>query len=68
MERATHGSVRMTADADGPAILDLAEIFAAHYGELVRLAAFLLRNAAQAEDMRRHDRRRHRTDDAQRMH
>jgi RNA polymerase sigma-70 factor (sigma-E family) len=41
----------MTADADGAATLDLAELFAAHYGELVRLAAFLLRNAAHAEDM-----------------
>ena len=51
MERATPWPVRMMADADGPASLDLAELFAAHYGELVRLAAFLLRNAAHAEDM-----------------
>ena len=46
-----HGSVRMTADVDGPASIDLAQLFAAHYSDLVRLAAFLLGNAAHAEDM-----------------
>ena len=46
-----HGSVCMTADVDGPASIDLAQLFAAHYGDLVRLAAFLLGSAAHAEDM-----------------